>query len=132
MISFRHPTTIITAWQTQAGKKLFYKQILENQLIQPEPSRIIFAYVEQIPDFASVHHRNQFVNGMKRFWQDVLRTIESSQRNMAGNDEHMLAAGKIEEMANLFTKGSHHKNITVFYIVQNVFVKVKEDRTNKL
>ena len=35
-------------------------------------------------------------------------------------------------MSNLFTKGSHHRNITVVYIVQNVFDKGKVHRTISL
>ena len=35
-------------------------------------------------------------------------------------------------IANLFTKGSHHKNISVIYIVQNLFNKSKEHRTISL
>ena len=35
-------------------------------------------------------------------------------------------------MANLFMKGSHHKNITVVYIVQNVFDKGKAHRSISL
>ena len=132
MISFRHPTTILIAGPTQARKTFFFKQILENQLIQPEPSRIIFVYGEQIPDFASLHHRIEFVKGMKRFIEDVLPTIESSERNLVAIDDQMSEAGKLDEMANLFTKGSDHKNITVVYIVQNVFDKGKAHRTISL
>src|SRR5690348_14956905 len=35
-------------------------------------------------------------------------------------------------LANLFTKGSHHLNISVLFIVQNVFHKGKEMRTVNL
>ena len=55
MISFRHPTTILIAGPTQAGKT-FFKQILEHQLIQPSPSRVIFVYGEHAPDIADLKH----------------------------------------------------------------------------
>ena len=32
-------------------------------------------------------------------------------------------------VTNIFTKGSHHQNMSVIYIVQNVFSKNKEHRT---
>ena len=35
-------------------------------------------------------------------------------------------------IANLFTKGSHHKNTSVIYIVQNLFRKSKGHRTISL
>ena len=40
MIIFRHPTTILIAGPTEAGKTFFFKQGLEHQLIQPTPSRV--------------------------------------------------------------------------------------------
>ena len=62
---------------------------------------------------------------MKRFIEEVLPTIESSERNLGAVDDEMSEAGKLDEMANLFTKASHHKNITFDYIVQNLLIKVK-------
>ena len=44
----------------------------------------------------------------------------------------MSEAGKLEETSNLFTKGSNHRNITVVYIVQNVYDKGIVQRTISL
>ena len=44
----------------------------------------------------------------------------------------MSEAGKLEDTSNLFTKGSHHRNNTVVYIVQNVFDKGKVHMTISL
>ena len=68
---------------------------------------------------------------MKNFLQ-ILPTIDPSERNLVVLDDQMAEAGKMEEMSNLFTKGSHHRNITVVYIVQNVFDKGKVHRTISL
>ena len=37
-----------------------------------------------------------------------------------------------DRVTKLFTKGSHHRNISVMYIVQNLFGKNKEQRTSSL
>ena len=68
---------------------------------------------------------------MKNFLQ-ILPTIDPSERNLVVLDDQMAEAGKMEEMPNLFTKCSHHRNITLVYIVQNVFDKVKVHRTISL
>ena len=68
---------------------------------------------------------------MKNFLH-VLPTIEPDERNTVVLDDQMSEAGKLEETSNLFTKGSHHRNITVVYIVQNVFDKGKVHRTISL
>jgi len=37
-----------------------------------------------------------------------------------------------ETVANLFTKGSHHRNVSVVYLAQNLFPKNKFARTMSL
>ena len=49
---------------------------------------------------------------------ETLPTIEADARNIVVIDDQMSQAGKLET-SNIFTNGSHHRNITVFYIVQN-------------
>ena len=134
MISFRHPTTILIAGPTQAGKSFFFKQVLENDLIQPSPSRVIYVYGDSHPDLSNLkleYDSVEFVQGIKKF-QTLLPTIDPSERNVVVIDDQMQEAGNMEEVANLFTKGSHHRNITAVYIVQNVFDKGKIHRTISL
>ena len=134
MLSFRHPTTILIAGPTQAGKSFFFKQVLENDLIQPSPSRIIYVYGESHPDLSNLkseYDSVEFVQGIKNFLP-LLPTIDPSERNVVVIDDQMQEAGNMEEVSNLFTKGSHHRNITAVYIVQNVFDKGKIHRTISL
>ena len=68
MIIFRHPTTILMAAHTHAGKTVLFKQVLEHQHIQPAASLIIFVHGEQAPDLADLKHLNppiEDVQGMK-------------------------------------------------------------------
>ena len=44
----------------------------------------------------------------------------------------MTEAHDCQTLVKLFTKGSHHRNLTVIYIVQNVFDKGKYSRTISL
>ena len=134
MLPFRHPTTILIAGPTQAGKSFFFKQVLEHDLIQPSPSRVIYVYGEQHPDLShleSVYESVEFVKDIKNLLP-ILPTILPSDRNLVVIDDQMMEAGNLGEISNLFTKGSHHRNITVVYIVQNVFDKGKIHRTISL
>ena len=109
IITFPHPTTILIAGPSQAGKTFFFKQVLEHQLIQPSPSRVIYVYVEHAPDLADLkplYPSIEYVQGMKNFL-DVLPTIELDERNLVVLDDQMSEAGKLEETSNLFTKWSH-------------------------
>ena len=126
MITFRQPTTILIAGPTQAGKTFFFKQILEHQLIQTSPSRVIYVFGEHAPNLADLKHLYPTIEDVqgKKNLLDILATIEADERNLVVLDDQMSEAGKMET-SNLFTKGSHHQNITVVYIVQNVFDKLK-------
>ena len=59
----------------------------------------------------------------------IISTIEPDETNLLVLDDQMLEAGNLEETSKLFTLGSHHRNITVFYINQNVFDKGKVNTT---
>ena len=131
MLSFRHPTTILIAGPTQAGKSFFFKQILDHDLIQPAPNRIIYVYAEHHPDLASHYPNVEFIQGVKNLLP-ILPTVNPDERNVVVLDDQMSEAGRLEEVSNLFTKGSHHRNITAVYIVQNVFDKGKVHRTISL
>ena len=96
MITFRHPTTILIAGPTQAGKTYFFKQVLEHQLIQPSPSRVIYLYGEHAPDLTDLKHLYptiEYVQEMKNLL-DVLPTIEANERNLVVQDDKMSVAGK--------------------------------------
>ena len=134
MLSFRHPTTILIAGPTQAGKSFFFKQVLQHDLIQPRPSRVIYVFSEHHPDlseFESQYDSVEFVKDIKNLLP-LIPTIQANERNLVVIDDQMMEAGNLEEISNLFTKGSHHRNITVVYIVQNVFDKGKIHRTISL
>ena len=47
-------------------------------------------------------------------------------------DDQMIEAGKDNRIVNLFTKGSHHRNLSVIYIVQNLFHQGKGNRSISL
>ena len=44
----------------------------------------------------------------------------------------MIEAGKDNRIVNLFTKGSHHRNLSVIYVVQNLFHQGKGNRSISL
>ena len=51
--------------------------------------------------------------------------IDPSKRNLIIFDD-LMDKGKCDQrISNLSTKGSHHRNISIVYLNQNVFLKVK-------
>ena len=62
----------------------------------------------------------EFVKGIptaleQDFYFDV------NKRNLILFDDQMIGASKDKRVVNLFTRGSHHRNLSVTYIVQNLF-----------
>ena len=47
-------------------------------------------------------------------------------------DDQIDEAGESKMLAKLFTKGSHHRNLTVIYLVQNVVKQARSQRTVSL
>ena len=130
MLSFLHPTTILISGPTQCGKTYFFKQILAHKLIQPPPSRIIYVNSER-PAELSEFPNIEFIQGISKL-VETYETIDPKERNLIVIDDQMGEAGSHPLIGSLFTKNSHHKNITVIYIVQNLFDKGRHHRTISL
>ena len=58
--------------------------------------------------------------------------LDVSQRNLIVLDDLMAQSGKDKRIADLFTKESHHSNLSVIYMVQNIFHQRKEMRNISL
>ena len=59
-----------------------------------------------------------------------LTTLNAKKRTLVFIDHLMTETDK--SVSNLFTKGSHHCNLSVLHLVQNVFDKNKHTRTISL
>ena len=54
------------------------------------------------------------------------------KRNLMVIDDQMADAGNDKRIVNLFTRGSHHRNLSVIFIVQNLFHQGKGSRSISL
>ena len=71
----------------------------------------------------------KFVEGWR---ESIYASIRPEDRNLLILDDQMDEAGDSKTLSKLFTKGSHHRNLTVIYLVQNVFNQSKSQRTVSL
>ena len=66
-------------------------------------------------------------------WRDkIFDSLNPDQLNILVLDDQMDVASSSKSVADLFTKGSHHRNLTVIYLVQNVYNQGKSQRTISL
>ena len=132
LTTLQHPFTCIVAGCTQSGKTVWVKTLLENvqETISPPPERIIWCYGQWQPMYVEMIDT---LPGIE-FYEGIPFEIESqhffdvNKRNLIVLDDLMVQSGKDRRIADLFTKGSHHKNLLVIYIVQNIFYQGRETR----
>ena len=71
----------------------------------------------------------EFVEGLD---SAALSTLTSADKNLVIIDDLMASAGDSKQISKLFTQDSHHKNLTVVFLVQNLFYHGKEMRNISL
>ena len=58
--------------------------------------------------------------------------LDVNKRNLIVFDDQMINASTDKQIVNLFTRGSHHRSLSVIYIVQNLFHQGKGSRSISL
>ncbi len=123
---WKHPFTAIVAGPTGCGKTVFtFKFISESQdLIAPPPEKIIYCYGEYQEIFNDYPHVT-FIEGLPD-----ISLFDGKQRTLVILDDLMTETN--DSVSNIFTKVSHHRNVSVVYLSQNLFYKSKQNRTMSL
>ena len=126
MLAFKHPFTAIVAGPTSCGKTVFVFRLIDHvsKMIDPQPNKIVDCYGEYQQAFAR-YPRVVFHQGLPD-WND----FDGSQPILLIIDDLMQETN--ETVVNLFTKGSHHRNVSIMYLAQNLFPKNKFARTISL
>jgi hypothetical protein len=130
--ALKHPFTMMIAGPTGSGKTVLVRRLLENFesiSVNMTPFRVLWAY-GQMQELYTVP-----LNGVQVEYHEGLPTEEFLTQNrptLLIIDDLMTELAGDKQTANLFTKGSHHLNISVIFIVQNVFHQGKEMRTISL
>jgi hypothetical protein len=125
-IPFKHTFTGICAGPTGCGKTELMKEILLNagEMIDPLPRRIIWYYAESQPKLeqALLPVGVEFRQGMPE-----LEEFDGRHPVLLIVDDFMSEC--TTEITKLFTKGSHHRNLSIWFLMQNFFHKGKEIRS---
>lgn len=120
---FCHPFTCVIAGPTQSGKTIFVRKLLKapHLYIDKAPEKIVWCYgVFDETQIDSIKNGSkneiEFIEGLPE-----MDMFSPNKQNLLILDDLMGDAGKNREVADLFTKGCHHKNISVILILQNLF-----------
>ena len=123
----KHPFTGIVAGPTACGKSTWVKNLIiyQKDMIDPAPEHVIWFYGEWQPLYDTLSGMVEFREGLTD-----LNTLNTKKQTLIIIDDLMTETDK--SVSNLFTKGSHHRNLSVLHLVQNVFDKNKHTRTISL
>ena len=127
-VPFQHPFTFLVAGPTGCGKTTFVRRLLEekSRFLSPVPQHIVWAYGIWQNGYKNMMHMvDEWVEGIPR-----MEDFNPNVHNLLILDDLMTETN--DKVTQIFTRGSHHCNISVIHLVQNVFHKGKEHRNISL
>ena len=117
-----------------SGKSYWVKRLLENvdSMINPPPKFILWCYSHYQPIYDELKKNVGNIHFVKGLPEDVNDRFDTSQNTLVILDDLMTEAGNDVRVLDLFTRGSHHLNLSVIFISQNLFHQGKQIRTMSL
>ena len=124
---FITPASILMSGITGAGKTTLLKRIItEPTLFSTPPKRIILCYGVWQSGYNDIKGV-EFRKGL-----DIPDDLDPEKHSIIILDDLMREVANSKSAEGLFTKGSHHKNVTVFFLVQNLYVQGVSGHTIRL
>ena len=134
-IQFKHPFTALVAGPSGSGKTYFVRQLLERWDVHfhgIKASKLKVSWCHGQDQYIYSHPIGKLVQ--ENYFEGLIseEDIDNHKPHVIVIDDLMNEISGKKSVSNLFTKGSHHKNISVIFIVQNFFHKGLEMRTISL
>ena len=131
---WKHPFPALVAGPTCCGKSQFVRRLLESaeDMIDGAPENISWCYSVYQPAYDEMLKTLPNITFVERVPGDLETLINPSIRNLVVIDDLMHELSNDQRMTNLFTKGYHHRNLSVIFILQNIFHRGKELRDMSL
>nr|DAC81259.1 TPA_asm: FtsK [Astyanax tetra cavefish adintovirus] len=129
------PFSCIVCGPSNSGKSFFIKTLLENCAVSMSkiPDQIVWCYSCWQPLYDELMNvvNIRFVQGIPDSLCDD-NIFPPHTSSLVIFDDLMLSASNNLEVQNAFTKYTHHRNLSVIYLVQNLFFQGKSSRTINL
>jgi hypothetical protein len=114
-LEWKHPFTAIVAGPTGCGKTSFVLKFVEHaaQVVVPAPSHILWCY----GTYQDIFHKVSNVD----FHEGIPDINDIQKGSLVILDDLMHEAD--DRVNKIFTKYSHHKDVSVMFLTQNIFHK---------
>lgn len=123
-MTWKHPWTSLICGPTGCGKTFFVKRFLRylGEMSDTPFARILFFFGEWQPTYAELGKNIEFHEGIPR-----LNDFADDPRPKLVIIDDLMSSASNNSVIDLFTKGSHHRNISVIFLTQNLFYKGQRD-----
>ena len=121
---FISPATIVLSGTTSSGKSTWIQKFLQHNMFDVKPDKIYYCYGVYQKKFEQIPHV-EFVYGLPESFEQFC----GSQHNLIIIDDLQDEVAHSKAVEQLFTRDSHHRNVSVVYINQNLFYQGKHSRT---
>lgn len=113
MFKFKHPSSSLIVGPSQSGKSSLVREIIKKKLYDPSITKVKWCYSYSAPWFLE-EPSIEFIPGLPDTYENGdLIVIDDLMQRL--NDR----------IADLFTAASHHCNVSVIVILQNLFPRLK-------
>jgi hypothetical protein len=129
----KHPATLIVSGPSGSGKSELTRSIINNfpltTSIKKDRVKVMWAYsmIESLRPLSSPNVLVSFFEGVP-----TIKQIREEAPDILVLDDLLMSAAKDNGIADLFIKGSHHLNLTIFFLVQNIFANGRNMRNISL
>lgn len=123
--NFTSPFNVVVSGPSQVGKTTYVHMLIRNEgLITPSPTRIVYMYGEMQPMIRNLQDnppKNTRVEIVQGWQPTVVNDMNAEDNNLLVLDDVMTDCRDEVSLSNLFTRGGHHRNISVVFLAQNYF-----------
>ena len=136
LLPFQSPCSILIVGPTQSGKTMLTCKLIQQskQMFSNAPVKTVYCYSAYQELFSQMENQIKnisFHEGLPTN-EDIDTWSEKKEHMMLILDDLLTSAVNSVDIMNLFTVKCHHQNITVLFLMQNLFPPGKCIRTISL